>query len=138
MTNEYKKTVRMISTRIKKLDELEESIKPTVMKMAKLNQEIADFKAKLLTQLEDEKLDKVTFGGFNLSISSREIPQCKDFDALWAYVAKTKNFGLVTRKLNTTGFKELFQDNDGNWKKKLPKWADFYIKKDVNMKRVKK
>lgn len=133
----YKKTLNLIKSRINKLDAIEQKLKPDMMKMSKLNMEVIDLKEILLVELEEEGISKVSYAGFDLRLSSREIPTVKDFDALCKYVLKTKKFELFTRALNTTGFKELFKKEDGSWSKKFPAWADIYIKKDVSVKRSK-
>ena len=132
----YKQTMTKIRNRLGKLDDFEEQIKPIQAKMSKLNEEISDLKDQLLKELEDEKIDKITYAGFDIRLSSREIPTIKDFDGLCKHAAKTGDWGLFVKRLNTTGFKESYMDEDGNWKK-LPRWADIFIKKDVHIKRSK-
>lgn len=135
--SEYKKTITLIKNRLIKIENLEEQIKPIGAKITKLNSEVKELEKKLIGQMDDEGIDKVSIGGFDIRKNSREIVTIVNFEELCQYAAKTKNWGLFVKRLNSTGFKEQFQDEDGSWKKSFPKWADTFIQKSISFKRSK-
>lgn len=70
---------------------------------------IAESEATLMERLDTEGVDKSTGKKASVSISSAVVATIKDWDVFTAYIAKTKYFHLLQRRVSDVAARELFE-----------------------------
>jgi hypothetical protein len=82
--------------------ELNESLK-------KLDEQRDQLEEKLVAKMEAEGTSKAAGKTHTVSLSMSEVGTISDWDTFIAYVAKSKNFHLLQRRLSTASWRELFK-----------------------------
>ena len=72
-----------------------------------IEERIAEFQTQLMERMDAEGTDKAQGSKAGVSISKNVVADVKDWDALWAYIAKNKYYGLVQRRVTETAYREL-------------------------------
>lgn len=68
---------------------------------------IAELQTQLMERMETEKTDKAQGSKAGVSISTNIVANVEDWDALWAYIAKNKYYGLLQKRVTETAYREL-------------------------------
>ena len=71
------------------------------------SERISELEAQLFEQLEAQGLDKATGSKASVSITTSVVADVQDWDAVWPYIAKTKAWHLVQRRLSDPAYREL-------------------------------
>ena len=72
-----------------------------------IEERIAEFQTQLMERMDAEGTDKAQGSKAGVSITKNVVADVKDWDALWAYIAKNKYYGLVQRRVTETAYREL-------------------------------
>ena len=68
---------------------------------------IAELQTQLMERMEAEGTDKARGSKAGVSISTNIVANVEDWDALWAYIAKNKYYGLLQKRVTETAYREL-------------------------------
>lgn len=91
---------------------------------------ISDAEAKLMETMEAQGVDKSTGKLATISISETVTGNVTDWDALWAYIFKTKQSHLLQRRISDPAIRELFE------KKGQVPGVEPFTKKRLNVRKV--
>jgi len=128
--------IKKVQSRQEKIDKLNITVKPTQLKIAKLQGEIDGFKDELISLMNTNKIDAHEWNGVKVVHSKKDVWSLKDFKKMCIYVKKTGNYEVFRKQFATEAVKELFTDKDGKFKP--PVWVGRFIKHAVTIKQVPK
>jgi hypothetical protein len=123
--------IRKLKAKKMKMEKFETQMKPILVRYERAKKEYDKLKDELILEMDKQKMKSAEVGGMKFRISETTVPTLKDFDAFMNYVTKTKNFDLVTKRINSTSFREHFL-KDGKYD--LPKWAGTFTRKFLSVK----
>jgi len=109
------KTLTKISARLKgnvgsaidDLWKLREEKRQVEEKVKEIEAKIEALQEVLLEELGKQGLDKATGKNASVSVGNTVVANVQDWDALWAYITKTKNFQLVQKRVADAAYREL-------------------------------
>ena len=105
--SEIKKRVRPLGAEIDSLWALREKKRTAEEAVKKIEGDIATLELELLTRLDAEGLDKASGQRGTVSIGETIVGTIEDWDDFTKYVAKTRNFQLLHRRVTDTAYREL-------------------------------
>jgi len=111
------KTFTKISARLKgnvgsaidDLWKLREEKRQAEEKVKEIEAKIEALQEVLLEELGKQGLDKATGKNASVSVGNTVVANVQDWDALWAYITKTKNFQLVQKRVADAAYRELLE-----------------------------
>lgn len=63
----------------------------------------------LIEELTKQGLDKASGKSASVSIGASVVANVEDWEALWAYISKTKNFQLIQKRVSDGAYRELLE-----------------------------
>ena len=70
------------------------------------NAEKRELEAQIAIRMQDEGLEKISNGGRTLSLKKEIVPTVENWDAFQEYVAETKRFELMQKRMSATAYRE--------------------------------
>lgn len=117
-----------IGPTIDKLFALREQKRTLDAEMKVIEAKYSELEQGLIAQLDRDGVSKATGRKATASVTEKTIGTAEDWDVLWPWIAKTKNFQLVQRRLSTAAWEELAVERG----KKIPGTAPF-TKRTLNL-----
>lgn len=74
----------------------------------RINEELTALEATIFGLLDSQDTRKAEGKKASVSIGEAVVGNVEDWDALWAWIAKTKNFHLVQKRVSDPGLRELW------------------------------
>jgi hypothetical protein len=96
-----------VGTAIDDLWKLREEKRKAELLVTEIEAKIEALQEVLMEELGKAGLDKATGKQASVSISSGVVANVEDWTVFWAYVAKTKNFQLIQKRVSDTAYREL-------------------------------
>ena len=78
-------------------------------KMKEIEEEIRELEESIFAAMDAQGTTKAEGKKAGLSISSRTIANVVDWDSLWPWVAKTKSFYMIQKRVNDTTYREMLE-----------------------------
>ena len=124
------KRVPSLGVQIDSLFKLREELRAIQAKETAKKEEIGAAEVVLMETMKREGVDKSTGKLATASVSDIATPNVTDWDALWAYIFKTKQTHLLQRRVSADPIRELFE------KKGMVPGVEIYTKRNLNLRKV--
>ena len=70
------------------------------------NAQKRELEAQIAIRMQDEGLEKISNGGRTLSLKKEIVPTVENWDTFQEYVAETKRFELMQKRMSATAYRE--------------------------------
>lgn len=98
-----------VGSAIDDLWKLREEKRQAEEKVKEIEAKIEALQEVLLEELGKQGLDKATGKNASVSVGNTVVANVQDWDALWGYITKTKNFQLVQKRVADAAYRELLE-----------------------------
>lgn len=98
-----------VGSAIDDLWKLREEKRKAELVVTEIEAKIEALQEVLLEELGKQGLDKATGKNASVSVGNTVVANVQDWDALWGYITKTKNFQLVQKRVADAAYRELLE-----------------------------
>lgn len=126
------KPERSLGQDIDELHDIREKRRLLELQIKDLDETYGAVEERLMSKMEAANLDKMTGKKGTVSITSSVVATVNDWDAFHAWIAKTKNFQVLQRRVSDPAWREVVEHSKG----KNPPGTEPFSKRRLNLRAV--